>query len=735
MRILLRFSMGFVAAAIAALTILNGRIALAFFCVLLLLGLLLCVRRYSLWPAVLGFLLGIIWTYSYQCLAVDPICKLAGNTVDVTGVAIDYSTPTTYGVRVPAELILDDHRVKTMVWLYTDEEIGPGDTFSVTAELREADGEDSYYYRSENIYLRAYGKGTPEIQKTYNHPIRFYPRYAAHALKLSLLQCMPEDSFGYAAALATGDRTGLTLNQKSAMKAAGVYHMMALSGMHLIVLLGALTLLFRRKKPKAFLEIIICVLFALVTGASASIVRAAIMQSMILLAPLFGKEEDTPTSMGFAALVMTAQNPWCIFGLGFQLSFCSMAGILLFSDRIYRKLKGKRRLRGKTGHILVYILRSLAMSFSAMLFSFPLLMYSAGRASLISPLSCLLAGEAVIWSFRGSLLTALIGLVFKPAGTLVGWITAWLIRYVQLVSGLLSRIPFAAVSAGNKYFLVWIVVLYAILIVCLVSRERPVRPVIPACCAMLCFAVCLTCSVAEHQGTSMTVLNVGQGQCLLLRLDGRTIVVDCGGSGAESTGDKAADWLSDMGVDHIDSLILTHFDRDHVAGVPELFARIPILQLLVPDLEDTERDEICAVAALYNCDVYTVSSTTSLRADSGTITLFSPLDEEKNSGMCVLLDAKGFSTLVTGDINAQMERLLICTHDIPPIDILVAGHHGAATSTSQSLLNALRPKITVISVGENNYDHPAEETLERLHGAGTRVFRTDLCGTITLKGE
>ena len=90
--------------------------------------------------------------------------------------------------------------------------------------------------------------------------------------------------------------------------------------------------------------------------------------------------------------------------------------------------------------------------------------------------------------------------------------------------------------------------------------------------------------------------------------------------------------------------------------------------------------------------------------------------------------------LVTGDLDFAQEQQLLARYDIPPVELLVAGHHGAADSTSSALLNAVKPQVVVISVGADNlYGHPAPETLDRLESAGVRVWRTDCNGTVTLR--
>jgi competence protein ComEC len=108
--------------------------------------------------------------------------------------------------------------------------------------------------------------------------------------------------------------------------------------------------------------------------------------------------------------------------------------------------------------------------------------------------------------------------------------------------------------------------------------------------------------------------------------------------------------------------------------------------------------------------------------------------QDNESCLSLLCQAGELDILVTGDMDQYAETALLSAQDIPDIDILVAGHHGSKTSTSQTLLEQTLPEIAVISVGANSYGHPAQETLDRLSSIGTEVYRTDQNGTITFKG-
>jgi competence protein ComEC len=231
----------------------------------------------------------------------------------------------------------------------------------------------------------------------------------------------------------------------------------------------------------------------------------------------------------------------------------------------------------------------------------------------------------------------------------------------------------------------------------------------------------------------MTVLDVGQGQSIILQSEGQTFLVDCGGSYADDAADKAAETLLSMGIGHIDGLILTHYDTDHAGGTEQFLSRIKADMLFLPtsDGEDTLADRLSTRGG-----VFLIEKDTVLTYDSTQLTIFT--SESKDSGnessLCVLFQAGNCDILITGDRSASGERQLLEKADLPELEVLVAGHHGSKKSTCEELLAATSPKVVVISVGANNaYGHPAQELLERLEAQGCIIFRTDQDGTIIIR--
>ena len=239
---------------------------------------------------------------------------------------------------------------------------------------------------------------------------------------------------------------------------------------------------------------------------------------------------------------------------------------------------------------------------------------------------------------------------------------------------------------------------------------------------------------------SVTALDVGQGQSIVLYSDGFTAVVDCGSSSVPDAGIKTGKYLLSTGCDKIDYLILSHYHSDHTNGLPQLADIVDIDTILLPfpPAEDSYiSDRIVSLADRSGINLVYVSEDLSLKLGNAELTLFAPLGSETENENCVIVlcSQEGFDVLMTADAPSDIEYRLLQHNDLPDIEILIAGHHGSAGSTSQDLLDTVLPEIAIISVGENEYGHPAASLLKRLEANGIAVYRTDESGNITFSPE
>lgn len=700
-----------------------------------------CRKRRAACLVCLGLAAGLLWQGGYTRIFRAPAQELAGQSAAFTAVVTDFPAATsTGGLRITARLQLDGAPDPTVLFYAadTDFDLRPGDRISGSARFQSADrvrGEDVTYYEAQGIWLRATVTGAFEVQTAERIPVRYWPAVIAMALKQSIAAIFPQDVSGWLTALLTGDKSALSTGEYTALQRSGAAHIMAVSGLHLTILAGVLRIFFRRNSRSGAVGILCLIgLYCAVTGFPPSVMRAAFMVFMTLLAPLAGREEDPATTLSAALFVLLVCNPYSVLSVSLQLSFASIAGIHLVSEPLCRAVM--RRFPGG-GRPLRALIQNLSVTLGALVFTTPLCAYYFGTLSLIAPLTNLLILWIMPFAFSAGLFLSVLG-IFAPAiAVLPARLAAWLVRYIQAVTGTLSRPPFACLSMGSGYLCVWLALVYVILALVLLRRVR--RPVLPVCAGVvtLCAALLLTRLSVTACPLSVTMLDVGQGQCVLLCSGGYTALIDCGGSEGNA-GDIAADYLQRLGVSRLDLLILTHCHSDHANGVPELLARMEVQDLILPALAQEEsayRGEILELAGQTGTAVTLLEDNRALSFGESTLTLYAPLSDggANEEGLFVLASCGDFDLLATGDANSFVESLLLKYDPLPDIEVLIAGHHGSASSTSELLLDALTPETCLISVGYNTYGHPADETLSQLAGRGIDIYRTDLMGSITIR--
>ncbi len=692
-----------------------------------------------------GGLFGFCYLWVYGLSIQQVMEEYHEKTADIQGIVLDFPQKENYSYSLLVELALPEGKVKTL--LYADEQVEglePGDSFATKAYLRRGDqtfaGVEIAYYTSKGILLRGVTSGVLESQEQQGFPWAHLPAYLAKWLGEQVESQFSSPYAGTVLALSTGNTTELSTSFSSGLNRVGLAHTVAVSGMHLAFLLGMLQILLPSRRLWAtFLSLGLAVLFLLVTGSPPSMIRATIMAIVFQMAGVFRRDPDHLSALSLAVLVILLQNPFAISHVGFQLSVASVAGICLYAQPWQKKiLDFFHSTPEKRGFFLANTLwASVCVTLSAMVFTTPLLAYYYGSVSLISPLSNLLCLWAVALAFAGGMGATLLGAVFPLLGTLLAYPVVALLSYLHLVIPWLGKFPFASVPMSSPYYLAWLCFVYVLLYYHSLSLEESL-PLTSVCLSCGCFALVAVLhreSYFQHQMT-LTLLDVGQGQCLLMTLGDRLVLADCGGSGYENPGDIAGDAISALGRTHLDLLVLSHCHYDHAGGVAQLLERVTVdtIAMPAPSGDSTLEEEILQLAEKRGINLQFIVGET--RIDLGEdkeIRLLPPVTDSgiNERGVVLLVTVGEEDVLVTGDISATTEELVLETFSLPEIELLVVGHHGSRFSTSPVLLDCLDPALALISVGSsNNYGHPTAEVLWRLESRGILTYRTDTGGAL-----
>ena len=738
MRKLMYFTLGFTAACAMQVYTESSKIRLL--CMVLLLFFAAAagkdakpLRRAVL--VLLGCAAGIGWFRVYSGLYLQPVAPLDGGTQTAEIRVSDYSWETDYGTAFDGTLTLQGKPYRLRGYLNEKRPLTPGDHLygSFRFRLTTADAaQGATHHQGKGVFLLAYQADTVTVVD-YDPTRRDLPARIRHKVKTVITRSFPEDTAPFAKALLLGDSTDLDYATDTDFKLSGIRHVIAVSGLHVSILFALLsTLTLRNRWLTALAGFPTLFLFAAVAGFTPSVSRACLMSALMLLALLANREYDGASALSFAVLVILAVNPLAVTSVSLQLSAASVAGIYLF-DPGFRKwlvsLFGEVKGRTLKSFLVSWFTGSVSISLSAMVLTTPLSAWYFGTVSLIAPLTNLLVLWVISFVFYGIMGVCLLWLWLPAGASILAKIISLPIRYVLLTAQVMADVPMAAVFTASPYISLWLVFVYLLLLFFLISSNR--RPVILSCCACvgLCIALIVSWTEPTLSDVRFTVLDVGQGQCLLFQTEGRSILVDCGGSSDTEAADLAAETLLSQGIAKLDCMILTHFDQDHAGGAAHFLSRMETDLLILPN--QYHQPGVYAAAQI----VY-ASQDLTLDLGTGILQIYTPRfpGNSNEMSLCILFDTEKCDILVTGDRDGFGERSLLRHGDIPDVDILVAGHHGSKNSTCAELLSAVRPELVCISVGaDNSYGHPAQETLQRLHDYGCTVYRTDQHGTITIR--
>ena len=689
-----------------------------------------------------GLALALGWNWLYGYAVRDPLVGLSGRSGTASMTLLEYAVPTDYGAKVTVKL--EGYPLGKVVYYGGEDllDLRPGQT--VTAQVKFQDAarlrEDTITnFTSQGVFLLAYQRGEDAVygEGSAGSP-RWWPARAARAMQDHVAELFDGDEAAFLSAILTGDTSGLSEEARSDLSEAGLSHILAVSGMHCGFLMTLILLVTGRHRRRllAALALPILVFYTILTGASPSVVRACIMVLFVLAAPLFQRDSDPPTTLSAALFLILLANPFAAASISLQLSFGAMAGLLWLTPRIQDLLLGEKS-RGRVYRLLA---SSLSATVGAMVFTVPLCAVYFGSLVLISPVSnllCLTASSAV---FMLGLLAVLASFLWLPLGAVIGFLPALLTKYILWTSGVLASLPYHAVYLTNPYLKYWLVFLYGLFAAAYFLRPRARRKyAVATVLAAMSLAVTVWLGAPHYtrSGLDAYVLDVGQGESVLLSSGGQFALVDCGSRNSwYDAGGIAADHLATMGCGTLDYLILTHYDYDHVSGVTELLARTRVDTLLLPDVADDAgmRLQVELAARDHGADIRYVRAETSLPLGRSSLTIYPPGDVKGDNEQClaILCTYGDYDLLITGDMNMAAERQLIAEHDLPDIEALVVGHHGSKSSTSEELLEAVTPEVGIISVGDNSYGHPTEDALRRLVLADVDICRTDKQGTVHL---
>lgn len=742
----------FSAAVFAANYVLPSNALIPLAIALVIAGILLLLARRKWLRAVVisvfSIAFGLTVFAAYTARTTLPAKTLSGQTLEMDAVLLDY--PIVYDGYCRAEVRLTGELPHLKALLYDNNKdlvnAEPGAHLHFTAKLKAADtryGKDYDYYNSKGIYLTASGKSNIGVDDEALY-LPAIPAKINKALAGRISEIFPDDTAGFMRSVMLGDKSELynDLPHYTALTRAGFMHIAAVSGMHVAFLVSLILLVFGKSRRSSLGCIVLLWCFVLVTGATPSAVRAGFMQSLLLLAPVFRRENDPATSLTSVLALILLVNPHAAASVSLQLSFGAMAGILCFSSRInalFMSLVHNKRLR----RALRYPIGAAASSLAVMVFTVPLTAIHFGYVSVLSPIMNIFALWAVSLCFCGGFIACALSLLSLPVACFAAALVSVPVHYIYWLAGLISKVPFALVYLENAPCAWWLVVSYIFIIAAAFSRVKAVyKLTVPAALSLLSLLLVLTAIKLDYQRGDgcIAVLDVGQGQSIAVTSPDSSVLIDCGGGAKQRrAGETAAAYLISRGRTELDALVLTHLHADHANGVAQLMEMVDVKRIIMPkDRLDGEwlLEPILASAARHDTEITYISADTNMSIGGVELELFAPQqagDANERGLMCIATLGGDYDVLVTGDAPFAAERKLLKTHDIEDTEVYVVGHHGSKYSSCDELVESIGADTAVISVGYNTYGHPTQEVLDRLAANDYNVYRTDLDGCVELR--
>jgi competence protein ComEC len=636
----------------------------------------------------------------------DPNKTSTGNYSFIARAVLVNNSSIHYNLRVPIRVMTSNQSVTKLL---------PGQRFSVEGRIVAS--------KEARVAALVVVKNDIEIQTQPSHWAS-----ALGAIRLGLRSLSGDrDAGALIPGMVLGDTSKQSAEFKNSMKRSGLTHLVAVSGANFALVsafvLWMMQFLFARMKFRLTATAISLIAFIALVRPSPSVLRAAAMAAVLLIAQGTKRGRDSLPALGFAMAAVVIVDPWQARDAGFALSVLATAGLLLFAPVLIEKL---------STHMPEKLAQALAPPIAAIVFCSPIIVALSGYLAPMSVIANLLAAPFV----APITIVGFIAALFSPFAPLLSAVLIWFIRFpagaIALIAHWASTFPVLTLRTGKIGF---IIVASFTLISWLLKKWFK---------QIIIFTLVVLISITWLQrwpGGDWQVANcdIGQGDSMVINLGNhRGLVIDVGPDPIAE--DRC---LKALGINEIPLLILSHFHADHVAGLPGAIKKRTVGQVWVSVNSAPLVESAMAQSALKGVEMIKAVRGMSSRVGPITINVLWPTlsatsfaempgdgSQINNSSIATLITGDAFSIFAGGDIEPPVQELLV--KDVVPVDIYKVSHHGSRYQ-DLAFMAALHPRISIISVGAGNtYGHPAVQTLDALARLGSEVVRTDLDGAIAV---
>lgn len=637
------------------------------------------------------------------------------------------------------------------------------------------------YLYSQNIYGSIYLENENSIEISETNTFHLIT-YMQNSILNSLKKFLPKEHLGIVLGMIIGDTSYISEEVKDEFKQSGITHLLAVSGSNVTYIILITKFLFNKfcgKSFSNFITIFMIILFVFISGASPSVVRAGIMAIILIFSEILARAPNTISTISVTAILILLYNPIIICDVGFILSFGGTIGIVLFNNRLMAYFNDKLFIILKN-KIFKYILEMFAVTLSAQIVLTPVMWYYFNTISLIAMITNLLVAPFVGYITILGIAVYFTSLIFIPIARILSYATYVLVSFVIFISKICASVPYGNILLPTPsllflityYFILYLI--FANLDKVTLNREKNENPnrisqlynsdrydlkLIKKMISLL-IMIQIIIYVFPKNYIEINMIDVGQGDSMLIKSNNYNILIDGGGS-ENSDYDVGKSVLVPYLLDNtngtIDVMMISHFHEDHAEGCISVLENLKVGKIFIGTQPKTTNlyEKLLKIAKEKKIPVITLARGDCINLGEISFRILSPkkgveiADDLNNNSFVIRMDYYNTSLLLTGDIEKETEENLLkeCIKknkqtlmgdkdliNLLDVDILKVAHHGSKSSSSFSFLEAVTPKIALISLGiDNKFGHPSEEIIERLKNINCKIYRTDECGEISLK--
>ena len=549
----------------------------------------------------------------------------------------------------------------------------------------------------------------------------------------NFLSIVSGDPKNLVSGLAVGIDSGLSESFQENMKTTGLTHLTAVSGANCAIVLGLVWLLLRMLSVGRGIRTIVSLVslcgYVMLVGWQPSVLRSAFMMSVVFVSLELGRKIWLPGALILGSLVLLIVDPWLFFEYGFWLSVMATFGLVILTPKLSELFQRQ---------LPKWLSVTLAATISAQIWCLPILVELQGGFATHSIVANLLVEPMVPLVTVLGLLAAIVGVPIPALGSLLLSLAAIPASWIVWVANSLAQAPaeLLPIPGGGLGF--FLTTAFAIFITIAIKNQR-FRFVFVALLICGLWLGGLGSSAIRTLGFNLSnwsilACDVGQGDALVLRSGSHFAVVDVGKD------PQLIDCcLDQQGIEHVELLVLTHFDQDHVAGLPGLLNGRVVSKVLISAFPDERPDAVSIVETLSRLNVELVVAPENLTGRLGEFTweVFSSpgsAGQSANEGSVGMkFESTSMVVYTLADMNERSQDLVIAkAQGSSKPTIVKVSHHGSADQSS-SFYERIDADVALISVGRgNSYGHPTKRALQMLAQSGARVFRTDLEGAVAL---